>query len=106
MFSFVFLWHGGDTVAMITCFLLSSQLALNNKSQIFPLIMKEKFAMKEYFSSLLNKNLKLYPEATRREEPKLSNVLSCQMNGGSFSIEVIKSLRRFSLRSPLFFSQL
>ena len=40
---------------MITSFLLSSQLALNNKSQIFPLIMKEKFAMKEYFSSLLNK---------------------------------------------------
>ena len=52
LFSFVFLWHGGDTVAMITSFLLSSQLAINNKSQIFPLIMKEKFAMKEYFSSL------------------------------------------------------
>ena len=55
MFSFVFLWHGGDTVAMITSFLLSSQLVINNKSQIFPLIMKQKFAMKEYFSSLLNK---------------------------------------------------
>ena len=59
--------------------------------------------MKEYFSSLLNKNRKLNPEATCREEPKLSNVLSCQMNGGSFSVEAIKSLRRFSLRSPLFF---
>lgn len=89
---------------MITSFLLSSQLAINNKSQIFPLIMKEKIRYERVFQLPLNKNLKLYPEATRREEPKLSNVLSCQMNGGSFSIEVIKSLRRFSLRSPLFFS--
>lgn len=39
---------------MITSFLLSSQLALDNTSQIFPLIMKKKFAMKEYFPSLLN----------------------------------------------------
>lgn len=104
MFSFVFLWHGGDTVAMITSFLLSSQLALNNKSQIFPLIMKEKFAMKEYFSFLLNKNLKLYPEATCRAEPKLSDVLSCQMNvtPSKWSNRYVA----FHLEDRFFFSQL
>lgn len=60
--------------------------------------------MKEYFRSLLNINTKLYPEATCREGPKLSNVLPCQMNAACFSIDTIKLLRRFSRRSPLFFS--
>ena len=106
MFSFVFLWHGGDTVAMITSFLLSSQLALNNKSQIFPLIMKEKFAMKEYFSSLLNKTYNCIRKQHAEKNPNWVMYCLVKWMEEVFPSKWSNRYVAFHLEVRFFFSQL